>query len=122
MNRSHYLKYHPEEIILRDHLAIERTALANERTLLAYMRTVIGSVAVGATFLKIFHDPFLHIMGWFFILFSLPLFVTGFLRYARIEILLSAIEHQNHRHDEGDWMHQIMWSLVHKFNLAPAKD
>ena len=30
-----------EELILRDHLALDRTRLANERTLLAYLRTAL---------------------------------------------------------------------------------
>lgn len=39
-----------EKIILRDHLALERTRLANERTLLSYVRTslyfLLGAVAL----------------------------------------------------------------------------
>ena len=44
----------PDELILRDYLALDRTVLANERTLLAYLRTAIALLAGGATLLKIF--------------------------------------------------------------------
>ena len=36
-----------DPLILRDHLAIDRTALANERTLLAYVRTGVALAAAG---------------------------------------------------------------------------
>jgi putative membrane protein len=37
------------EMILRDHLALERTALANERTLLSYGRTALAMIISGAS-------------------------------------------------------------------------
>ena len=41
---------HPDRLILRDHLALERTRLANERTFMAYIRSalylVIGGLAL----------------------------------------------------------------------------
>jgi len=40
-----------EEIILRDHLALERTKLANERTLLSYVRTSLYLLLGGIAFL-----------------------------------------------------------------------
>lgn len=39
-----------DEMILRDHLAHERTVLANERTFLAYVGTAIALLAGGGTF------------------------------------------------------------------------
>jgi putative membrane protein len=42
----------PEELILRDRLAIDRTHLANERTLLAYVRTAFMLIIAGATAIK----------------------------------------------------------------------
>jgi putative membrane protein len=41
-------------LILRDRLAIDRTALANERTLLAYLRTAMALLAGGGTLLRFF--------------------------------------------------------------------
>jgi putative membrane protein len=41
-------------MILRDHLARDRTVLANERTLLSYIRTAIALLASGGTLLTVF--------------------------------------------------------------------
>ena len=51
-----YSRINPDEMILRDHLAYDRTVLANERTLLAYLRTAIALLAAGGTLVKIFPD------------------------------------------------------------------
>jgi putative membrane protein len=53
------MSYHdvdPSQMILRDHLARDRTELANERTLLSYMRTAMALLAAGGTLLKLFPD------------------------------------------------------------------
>jgi putative membrane protein len=42
-----------EEMILRDHLAVDRTKLANQRTLLSYIRTTLMLAATGITVIKI---------------------------------------------------------------------
>jgi putative membrane protein len=49
-----YRETDPNRMILRDHLARDRTVLANERTLLAYVRTAIALLAAGGTLLKVF--------------------------------------------------------------------
>ena len=51
-----YSNIDPKDMILRDHLARDRTVLANERTLLAYIRTAIALLASGAMVIKIFPD------------------------------------------------------------------
>jgi putative membrane protein len=43
-------------MILRDHLAYDRTVLAHERTLLSYLRTSIALLAAGGTLVKLFPD------------------------------------------------------------------
>lgn len=45
-----------KQLILRDHLAIDRTRLANERTLLAWWRTGLTLVIAGVTLIKLFED------------------------------------------------------------------
>lgn len=44
------------QLILRDHLAIDRTRLANERTLLAWWRTGLTLVIAGVTLIKLFPE------------------------------------------------------------------
>ena len=43
-----YEKY-KKNMLLNDHLAVDRTILANERTLLAFLRTVITFIVAGIT-------------------------------------------------------------------------
>ncbi len=59
-----YREFDPDRMILRDHLARDRTALANERTLLAYIRTAIALLAAGGTLLRFFWgNVFIRILG-----------------------------------------------------------
>jgi len=51
-----YSKINPNDMILRDHLAYDRTVLANERSLLAYIRTSITLLAAGGSLVKLFPD------------------------------------------------------------------
>ena len=117
MNKSKYLKFKNEDLILRDHLALERTAMANERTLLAYGRTMIGTIAVGVTFIKLFSGILLTISGWLLISMGSGLMILGFIRYAKIELILSKISSEDTLRDDGDWMHKIMWDIVLFFRL-----
>jgi putative membrane protein len=76
-----YQGHTPEELILRDHLAIDRTRLANERTLLAYIRTALMLLVTGASAVKFVgtsHDVI--ITGWVFIGLA---FVVGYIGTAR---------------------------------------
>lgn len=64
-------------MILRDHLARDRTILANERTLLAYIRTSIALWAAGGTLVRFFPDHLvLHATG--IVALALGVCVVGF--------------------------------------------
>ncbi|VGO13997.1 hypothetical protein PDESU_02554 [Pontiella desulfatans] len=54
-----YSKIHPDDMILRDHLAYDRTVLANERTFLSYARTSITLIIAGGTLIKFLHQEVL---------------------------------------------------------------
>jgi len=59
------------QLILRDHLAADRTILANERTFLAYIRTALTLFVAGLSFIhfNIVSDPIADgAIGGFFIL------------------------------------------------------
>jgi putative membrane protein len=72
----------PEELILRDHLAIDRTRLANERTLLAYMRTSLMLLIAGATAVKLVDvNLTILITGWVFIMVGSVVGVVGVWRF-----------------------------------------
>jgi len=71
-----------EELILRDHLAIDRTRLANERTLLAYLRTALMLVITGATTVKFVGETHAVIItGWMFLAAGVMVGSTGTWRF-----------------------------------------
>ena len=75
-----------EELILRDHLAIDRTKLANERTLLAYLRTALMLMVAGATADGVMGGSMTVIVtGWSMIVFGVAVAVFGTWRFRRDE-------------------------------------
>ena len=72
------------DMILRDHLAADRTSLANERTLLAYIRTFIGFFSSGGGVIAVFSEHtaalvlgiFLAACGVFALVFGIYRFFT----------------------------------------------
>ena len=87
-------------MILRDHLALDRTTLANERTLLAYIRTFVGLMSAGVGMVAILDFTWTTILG-FILIASSPLFlIIGIIRFSRVkkklDPLTSALrEHPN---------------------------
>lgn len=74
-----------EEIILRDHLAMERTRLANERTLFSYIRTSLYLVLAGIAFLGMEDLGELKVLGYFSLVFSAIIFIIGILRFVQLK-------------------------------------
>lgn len=74
-----------EEIILRDHLAMERTKLANERTLLSYIRTSLYLVLGGIAFLGMQDFEEIRNLGYFSLGLSVILIVIGIVRFLQLK-------------------------------------
>lgn len=80
-----YSRFYAEEMILRDHLALDRTTLANERTVLAYFRTAIMLFVTGLTIIKVFSDDrLLVVVGFGLLPIALAIFILGLLRFLKI--------------------------------------
>ena len=79
-----YSRVDREELILRDHLAAERTVLANERTLLAYVRTALGTFVAGVSFVQFFTSVIIQGLGWALAAVSLVALWVGIARYRRV--------------------------------------
>jgi putative membrane protein len=74
-----------EDIILRDHLSMERTKLANERTLLSYVRTSLYLVLGGIAFLGMQDLEKIKILGYFFISISILILIIGIARFYQLK-------------------------------------
>ncbi|MCB0291761.1 MAG: DUF202 domain-containing protein [Calditrichaeota bacterium] len=87
-----YNRYTKEQLILRDHLAVDRTVLANENTFLAYVRTALTFFVSGITFVHFFGYILVEIIGWIFIPIGVSIFIAGWLRYQRMQKTLKILE------------------------------
>lgn len=74
-----------DEIILRDHLAMERTKLANERTLLSYIRTSLYLVLGGIAFLGMKDLSEIRNLGYFSLVLSIVILTIGIFRFYQLK-------------------------------------
>ena len=100
-----------DQLILRDHLAADRTILANERTFLAYIRTALTLFVAGLSFVHfkdifstqvaIFSSHVVEIIGIIFILLGIATFFVGLVRYRRMRALICKIKQAELQELEG---------------------
>lgn len=86
-------------LILRDHLALERTKLANVRTLFAYIRTSLYLLTAGIGILQIKSISRLDGLAWVCIVSGIILFFLGFTRYWQMKKHLRSYENKSQGHD-----------------------
>ena len=77
-------------MILRDHLAYERTVLANERTLMAYLRTATTCVIIAITFLK--YLPELVPLAWSLIALGIATLFFGSWRFLKVRNKMKLVQ------------------------------
>jgi putative membrane protein len=93
-NGSAYRNYSAGEkrMILRDHLAHDRTVMALERTLLSYIRTSFFLITTGVTVIKFLSaEPFFLAVGILLAAAAVGTFVFGLTRYLRFRKKLSSV-------------------------------
>ena len=73
-----------EKLILRDHLALERTKLANERTLFSYIRTSLYLLTAGIGIFQIENISRLDGLAWVGIICGIFIFILGFVRFMQM--------------------------------------
>lgn len=95
-NKSMPYEGFEDQLILRDHLAADRTILANERTFLAYIRTALTLFVAGLSFvhLDIFRSYIVEVIGAIFILLGIATFCVGLVRYKRTQALIRKIKQE----------------------------
>ncbi len=73
-----YSHFRREDMILRDHLALDRTVLANERTFLAHIRTSLTFLAAGLALIKLFPlSVGSRVFGWIMIAAGILVMAIG---------------------------------------------
>lgn len=90
-NRTPYAQHPQTDLILRDHLAIDRTVLANERTFLAYVRTSLAFLVVGGSILKFFTGIWIHVAGLACLVLSAAFLGIGIKHYRAFKQAIDAI-------------------------------
>ena len=79
-----------EEMIVRDYLAVDRTAQANERTFLAYIRTALAFGAGGIGLIKFFDESIgIVVLGWLLISLGLVVLIFGVYRFIKFRRTIS---------------------------------
>ncbi|MCB1019634.1 MAG: DUF202 domain-containing protein [Acidobacteria bacterium] len=89
-------------MILRDHLALDRTELANERTLLAYIRTSLALFLTGVSAMHLpsfnsdlaFEDFVYQAFGGTLVAASAATIIIGWIRYRRVMRRIAAADEQ----------------------------
>lgn len=81
----------PEALILRDHLAADRTVLASERTFLAYLRTAFAFAVGGATLVHFIDRGWAAVAGWAMIPVGAALLGWGVHRFLQVRRRLAPL-------------------------------
>lgn len=89
--KNYYKAFSKEELILRDHLAIDRTAMANEVSFLAYVRTALTILVGGVSLLHFFSEFIFQVLGWVAIIISIVTIGIGFFRFRHMHRVVSEI-------------------------------
>lgn len=92
MKNKPYKNFPKKDLILRDHLAIDRTILSNESTLLAYIRTSLAMVAAGAALIHFFLELWIKITGGIFIIIGVIILIVGYFRFKKMDKSIKEID------------------------------
>ena len=81
-----YYNVSKEEMVIRDHLAADRTSLANERTYLSYIRTALAFSAAGFGLIKFTPTTEFIVIGWILIAIGIFFAIFGTYRFIKFRI------------------------------------
>lgn len=95
MHNSPYKRFHSDDLILRDELAIDRTLLANERTLLSYLRSGVALLIAGVSIIHFSQEGWFWAVGIACIPTGLITGMVGTIRYRRMNQSITLIRRQS---------------------------
>jgi putative membrane protein len=90
-----YSKFDSSKLILRDKLALDRTALANERTLLAYLRSGVALLIAGTSIMNFSQEDWFRLVGIACIPIGIITGIIGVVRYRKMNRSISFIDRQS---------------------------
>ncbi len=93
--------YNKEKMILRDHLAMERTKLANERTFFSYIRTSLYLLLGGIALIELESFRHLSFLGYISLAGSALLFCIGVYRFLELKFHLKKLTRREKEIPEG---------------------
>lgn len=91
-----------DKLILRDHLALERTRLANERTFMAYIRSALYLLIGGLALLQLQGHGDLAWVGITALVLAAAFILVGVLRFLKLKQQLSSYYDPLERDGEDD--------------------
>ena len=91
MGRNLYSQFDTAELILRDHLAIDRTLLANERTLMSYLRSGVALFIAGISIINFSHEAWFTAMGFLCLPCAIITVLFGIVRYRKMDKDISVV-------------------------------
>ncbi len=93
---------HRDRLILRDHLALERTRLANERTFMAYVRSSLYLVIGGLALVQLKGHGDLRWVGFVALGLSVVFALIGIVRFHTLRVQLDSYYLPLESDDEDD--------------------
>lgn len=79
-----------DKLILRDHLALERTRLANERTFMAYIRSALYLLVGGLALMQVEGHGDMAGVGWLSLALALVFLLIGVIRFHSLKRQLAS--------------------------------
>ncbi len=83
-HRHHFHVYPKSKLVLRDWLALDRTAAANRRVFYSFMRTTLDLAIGGLILIRFFHYHWVIVVGILFLLLAGILAVFSYRRYVGV--------------------------------------
>ncbi len=83
-HRHHFHVYPKSKLVLRDWLALDRTAAANRRVFYSFMRTALDLVIGGLVLIRFFHYHWVIVLGALFLVLAVVIGVFSYRRYLRV--------------------------------------
>lgn len=84
-HRQNFHTYPKSKLVLRDWLALDRTAAANRRVLYSFLRTMLDLAIAGLVLIHFFEYQIVIVLGAIFLLLSVIVGSFSYFRFLRVQ-------------------------------------